>query len=200
MTDQAETSLSLFDFYGTPESRHQAETISFGWKVHVACDPEDLVRIKDRVCGMLKEKELFLLKAVRNRAVLESMRGTAQEGKALTLYFRQERIGETVIPVLTELAEALSGLPPPKAVIRERRFRSSPFLYYRYGEYEAKKTVNGVSADLTLGLVYTCRDGQRWMRDLYGRKWLVGPGNCLWMDRQPDQLHPPWVSDPFLSP
>lgn len=183
---------SVFEFFGV-----HVEGISFGWKFHVAA----CLNTYDKILELIKPeiaKHSFLLKVIVDLKILEDIKGTVQEGKAFTIYVPQEDIKDKVMPIMMSLAQVLKcSAPIPNSRVREKSFQDSPFVFYRYGEYDAGKTVVSQLRHPNLGDIYTCQDGTMWFRDYWGRKWLVGPNEEIWMDRQEESYKPPWIQDPF---
>lgn len=185
---------SLFVFSGPPGIKEAMEAISFGWKLHVAADPATFAVTGEIVRETVGDLP-FLMKAIRD---LSRIMGTVQEGKAFTIYVPQDSIRDEVVPFADRLAARLAAtLPPPGARIRERPFRESRYVAYRFGEYDANKSAINRLPHPDHGTIFVCRDGHRWFRGRGGEKWLIGPRGELWMDRREGGEPPPWLDDPF---
>lgn len=189
---------TIFQFFGTPDIFQNMENISFGWKLHVAADLNNFYEVLE-ILELKTAKYPFLLKAFLDPKELEKLQGTVQEGKAFTIYVPQDNLISQVLSFAEKLDSILKNLSPPSFKINEQPFCNSSFIYYRFGEYEPNKTVVNKTLHPLLGIVYTCHDGYNWTRDTHGNKWLIGPNNEIWQDRQEKNYKPPWLEDPFIQ-
>lgn len=186
-----------FQFFGDISTFDDIQKISFGWKFHVTAEQETF----DNTLAILEPEVMrhsFLLKYFINPEELNSLKGTVQEGKAFTIYMPQENLTEKVLPFMLNLADILlHSIPPPSITIKEQSFHNSKFIFYRFGEYEANKTIISKTFHPLLGTIFTCQDKHKWARDKFGSKWLIGPNDELWQDRNGTSYKPQWVNDPF---
>lgn len=189
---------STFQFFGDPETYREIQNISFGWKIHIASDATIFMEIFSILKTQL-ENFPIVFKIFRQHEKLETLQGTIQEGKAFTLYFLQDEatIRNKIKPLMNQLAQSLSSVEKPTAKILEEPYPNSPFLYYRYGDYNSYQTILFQFSHSSGMTLFFSRDEKAWILDRLGRKWLIGPPRMIWMDRQSLLYKPKWISDPF---
>lgn len=120
-----------------------------GWKIHLSSVPTFLPRLLEQALPVIRAA-LLPFKVVRTAETLERMNdgrfGLTQVGKAMTIYPPNE---EAAYRIADALSAALQGLPGPY-IPSDSRFCSSAPVYFRFGAYDARFTVDNLGQELRI--------------------------------------------------
>jgi tRNA A-37 threonylcarbamoyl transferase component Bud32 len=157
--------------------RHNPDLPAQGWKIHVSASQRNVREVASATIGYLTAHEVDF-KIALDLNIFEMLNSKSMSrgsgGKFITVYPRDE---DQFRRCLDDLARVLEGAEGAY-VLSDMRYRDNKAVYFRYGQFLGKHTV-----------------------DVLGRRvpHILGPDGPVADDRRPGYSQPWWVPWPFTD-